>query len=188
MLSEDVPMTELKARIPNIASIAPEVISTLQAFSQAGSGLGVPPGTIQLAQLRASQINGSSVCVDMHARFMQRSGETVERLVAVSAWRDSPLFSDAERSALALAECVTRLSDRPDPVPDDVWADATHHYDPKGLVGLLVGITAINAWNRLNVPTHQVAGEWIATQDSKEAAKWAAHAEGPAASAATRST
>jgi AhpD family alkylhydroperoxidase len=181
-------MTERKARIPNVASIAPEVISTLQAFSQSGTGLGVSPGTIQLAQLRASQINGCSVCVDMHARFMQTAGETVERLIAVSAWRDSPLFSDAERAALALAECVTRLSDRPDPVPDDVWAEAARHYEPKGLVGLLVGITAINAWNRLNVPTHQVAGEWIATQGSKEAAEWAARAGRTAPPAAARST
>jgi len=176
-------MAQLTARIPNIATIAPEVISTLQAFSQAGAGLGVSPGTVQLVQLRASQINGCSVCVDMHARFMQKAGETVERLVAVSAWRDSPLFTDAERAALALAECVTRLSDRPDPVPDDVWAEAARHYDAKGLVGLLVGVTAINAWNRLNVPTHQVAGEWIASQGAKEAAEWTSRAERSGAAA-----
>jgi AhpD family alkylhydroperoxidase len=180
-------MTELQARIPNLATIVPDVISTLQAFSQSAAELGVPPGTIQLVQLRASQLNGCSVCVDMHARLMQKSGESVERLIAVSAWRDSPLFSPAERAALALAECVTRLSDRPDPVPDEVWAEAAGHYDAKGLVALLVGVTAINAWNRLNVSTRQVAGAWIASQGAKEAAEWASRRDGPAASAPARS-
>lgn len=177
-------MAELKARIPNIATLAPDVVSTLQAFSQSAAGLGAPLGTIQLAQLRASQLNGCSVCVDMHARLMQKSGETVERLVAVGAWRDSPLFSPAERAALALAECVTRLSDRADPVPDDVWEEAARHYDPKGLVALIVGITAINAWNRLNVSTRQVAGEWVATQDKKAAAEWASPADRPGTASA----
>jgi AhpD family alkylhydroperoxidase len=180
-------MTQLTARVPSIATLAPDVISTLQAFSQSASGLGVSAGTIQLVQLRASQINGCSVCVDMHARFMQKSGETVERLVAVSAWRDSPLFSPAERAALALAECVTRLSDRPDPVPDDVWAEAARHYDPKGLVALIVGVTAINAWNRLNVSTRQVAGEWIASQGAKQAAEWESKSGAPAPSATASS-
>ena len=161
-------MAQLTARIPNIATIAPEVISTLQAFSQAGAGLGVSPGTVQLVQLRASQINGCSVCVDMHARFMQKAGETVERLVAVSAWRDSPLFTDAERAALALAECVTRLSDRPDPVPDDIWNEAARHYDEKALAALLLTIAVINVWNRLNVPIRQVAGDWTKNAEAKE--------------------
>jgi AhpD family alkylhydroperoxidase len=180
-------MTERKARIPNIATIVPEAVAALQAYSQTAAGLGVPPGTIALVQLRASQINGCSVCVDMHARFMQKGGETIERLVAVSAWRDSPLFSPSERAALALAECVTRLSDRPDPVPDEVWAEAARHYDAKALMGLLVGITAINAWNRLNVSTHQVAGEWLASQGAKQAAEWEAAAAGPAAGASAAS-
>jgi AhpD family alkylhydroperoxidase len=180
-------MTPRKARIANIATIAPEVVPALQAFSQAAAGLGVPPGTLQLVQLRASQINGCSVCVDLHTRFMQKAGETLERLVAVSAWRDSPLFSDSERSALALAECVTRLSDRPDPVPDPVWAEAAEHYDPKGLVALLVGITAINAWNRLNVSTHQVAGEWVASQSPAQVAEWEARAAAQAKGAAASS-
>jgi AhpD family alkylhydroperoxidase len=165
-------MTELAPRIPNLATILPELVPTLQAFSQVASGHGVPPGTIALVQLRASQINGCSVCVDLHGRMMQRSGETVERLLAVSAWRDSPLFSPPERAALALAECVTRLSDRPDPVPDDVWAEAARHYDAAALMALVAGITAINAWNRLNVSTRQVAGAWLASQGGKPAAEW----------------
>jgi AhpD family alkylhydroperoxidase len=130
---------------------------------------GLPETTIQLVHLRVSQINGCSVCVDMHARELQQAGETVERLLAVAAWRDAPYFTDAERAALALAEAVTRLSDRADPVPDDIWNGAILHYDEKQLGALLLSVGMINLWNRLNVPTRQVAGEWA---KSKEAGKW----------------
>src|SRR5207248_6213376 len=122
---------------------------------------GVPARTIGLVQLRASQINGCSVCVDMHARDLKRAGETDERLFAVAAWRDAPYFTDAERAALALTESITRLSDRPDPVPDDVWNEAARHYDEQALAALVIAIATINVWNRLNVATRQVAGEWV---------------------------
>jgi alkylhydroperoxidase family enzyme len=89
---------------------------------------------------------------------MKQSGETDERLFTVAAWRDAPYFTDAECAALALAEAVTRLSDRPDPVPDGIWIEAARHYDEKGLASLVIGIAAINVWNRLNVATRQVAG------------------------------
>jgi len=101
------------------------------------------------------------VCVDMHARDMKRAGETDERLFAVAAWRDAPYFTDAERAALALAEALTRLDDRADAVPDDVWNEAARHYDERELSALLLSIALINVWNRLNVATRQVAGEWV---------------------------
>lgn len=82
-------------------------------------------------------------------------------LFAVSAWGDAPYFSDAERAALALSEAVTRLSDRADPVPNDVWEEAARHYDERGLSALLLWIAMTNVWNRLNVSTKQVAGEWF---------------------------
>jgi AhpD family alkylhydroperoxidase len=110
--------------------------------------------------LRASQINGCSVCVDGHPRIARKLGETDERLFAVAAWRDAPYFTAAERAALALAEAVTRLDDRPDPVPDEVWDEAARHYDETALAGLVLAIAGINVWNRLNVATRQPAGEW----------------------------
>ena len=85
-------------------------------------------------------------------------GETDERLFAVSAWREAPYFDDAERAALALAEAVTRLSDRADPVPDEVWAEAAKHYDDRALAGLVLWIATTNLFNRFNVATRQVAG------------------------------
>jgi len=144
----------------NPVMIVPQAMQALHALGKA-SVEGVPKATIDLVQLRASQLNGCSVCVDMHAREMKRAGESDERLFAVSAWRDAPYFTDAERAALALAEALTRISERPEGVPDEIWNDAARHYDERALSSLLLSIALINVWNRLNVATRQVAGEWV---------------------------
>src|SRR5258708_39239557 len=94
----------------------------------------------------------------MHARDLKKEGETDERLFGVAAWREAPYFSDAERAALALAEAATRLSDRADPVADEVWQEAAKHYDKAALASLVLNIGLINFWNRINVTTRQVAG------------------------------
>jgi alkylhydroperoxidase family enzyme len=94
----------------------------------------------------------------MHARDLKKAGERDERIFAVAAWRDSPFFTDAERAALALAEAVTRVSDRPDPVPDEVWNEAARHYDEAELATLILSIANINLWNRLNIATGQISG------------------------------
>jgi len=141
-----------------------EAMPALQAVGDAVAASGLSPTVVELVNLRASQINGCSVCVDGHPRIAKKAGETDERLHAVAAWRDTPYFDDAERAALALAEAVTRLSDRVDPVPDTVWDDAARHYDEKGLAGLVLAIANINVWNRLNVATGQIAaGDWTTT-------------------------
>jgi AhpD family alkylhydroperoxidase len=147
----------MQARMKNATMIIPEAMQAILALGKAAEKGGVPAKTIGLVQLRASQINGCSVCVDMHPRYMKQAGETDERLFTVAAWRDAPYFTDAERAALALTEAVTRLSDQSDPVPDDVWNEAARHYDERGLASLLVAIATINVWNRLNVATRQVA-------------------------------
>ena len=150
----------MEARIPNPAMTVPGAMDALLALSKSATKAGIPHGTLELVHLRASQINGCGVCVDMHAKDLQRAGEDDERIFAVAAWREAPYYTDAERAALALAECVTRLADRPDPVPDDVWAQAAAHYDEAALASLVVDIAAINAWNRLNAATRQIAGAW----------------------------
>jgi AhpD family alkylhydroperoxidase len=147
----------MQARMKNPAMIMPEAMQALMALGKSAENGSVPSKTIALVQLRASQINGCSVCVDMHWRQMQKSGETYERLMGVSAWREMPYFTDPERAALALAEAVTRLADRPDAVSDEVWNEAARHYDERALASLLVGIAIINVWNRLNAATRQVA-------------------------------
>jgi AhpD family alkylhydroperoxidase len=153
----------------NPAMIIPDAMKALHALSSAVEESGVPKSTLGLVELRVSQINGCSVCVDMHARQIRQSGENDERLFAVAVWRDAPYFTDAERAALALTEAVTRLSDRPDPVPDEIWNEVAAHYNERSLAGLLLAIGTINIWNRLNVSTRQVAGEWL---KSAEARQW----------------
>jgi len=148
------------ARLKHPVMLLPEAMQSLQAMGAAIARTGVPARTLELVSLRASQINGCSVCVDGHPRIARKLGETDERLFAVAAWRDSPYFTEAERAALALAEAVTRLDDRSDPVPDEVWEEAARHYDETALAGLVLAIANINVWNRLNVATRQPGGEW----------------------------
>jgi AhpD family alkylhydroperoxidase len=142
----------------NPATIIPEATRALGSLWMAANKGGVPAKTINLVHLRASQINGCSFCVASAPVHAKKSGETEERLFAVAAWRDAPYFTDAERAALALTEAVTRLADRTDPVPDEIWEEAARHYDEQGLAALILAISTVNVWNRLNVTTRQVAG------------------------------
>lgn len=150
----------MQARMTNPAVLIPAAMKGLYAYGTAADKLGVPDTTLAMVHLRASQINGCSVCVAMHAADLKKAGDTDERIFTVAAWQDAPYFTEAERAALALTEAVTRIADRPDPVPDEIWAEAGRHYDEKGLAALLIAISAVNVWNRLNVATRQVAGEW----------------------------
>src|SRR5579863_7620255 len=162
-------LTMMQARMKNPAGLIPGAMQTLQALGKSAEGCGVPLRTLGLVHLRASQINGCGVCVDFAFRF-KPADETNERLFGVAAWREMPYFSDAERAALTLAEAVTRLSDRADPVPDEIWNEAAHHYNEPELASLLLCISMTNVWNRLNVATRQVAGEWA---KASEPQKWA---------------
>jgi alkylhydroperoxidase family enzyme len=158
----------MQARMKNPAMVIPGAMQALQALAKAAEQSGVPPQTLGLVHLRASQINGCSVCVDLAFRF-KKADDSGERLFAVAAWREAPFFTDAERAALALTEAVTRLSDREDPVPDEIWNEAARHYNESELATLVLWISVTNVWNRLNVATRQVAGEWA---KSAEAKKW----------------
>lgn len=148
----------MQSRMPNPAVMIPEAMKALQALA-ASSEKSLPARTVGLVQLRASQINGCSICVDMHPRLMKKAGETDDRLFAVAAWRDTPYFTDAERAALALTEALTRISDRPEGVSDAIWEEAARHYDEPALASLILSIASINVWNRLNVATRQMVGE-----------------------------
>jgi alkylhydroperoxidase family enzyme len=159
----------MQARINNPAMTIPGAIEALRALAKAAEQGGVPKRTLDLVHLRVSQINGCSVCVDMNFRF-KKPDESAEHLFMVAAWRDTPIFSDAERAALELSETVTRLSDRSDPVPDEIWKEAARHYQEPALASLILWIALTNVWNRLNVATRQVAGDWA---KSSEARKWA---------------
>jgi AhpD family alkylhydroperoxidase len=124
----------------------------------------LPAATQELVKLRASQINGCGFCVDMHTKEATRAGETQVRLNMVAAWREATVFTEAERAALALAEEGTRLADASEGVSDEVWAEATKHYDSDQLAALVAVIALINAYNRVNVIIRQPAGDYVAGQ------------------------
>jgi AhpD family alkylhydroperoxidase len=157
----------MQARMKNPAMLVPEAMHAMQMLAKAAEHGGVPLRTLSLVHLRVSQINGCSVCVDLALRF-KKAEDTNERLFMVAAWRDAPYFSDAERAALALAESVTRLADRPDPVPDETWNEAARHYSERELASLILWIATTNVWNRVNVATRQVAGEWAKSAEARE--------------------
>lgn len=159
----------MQPRMNNPATTVPGAMKALQNLGAAARSTGVPETTLYLIEARASQINGCSVCLDMHSRELKAAGEPDERLFMVGAWRETPYFSDAERAALALTEAATRLADRSDLVPDEVWEQAARHYNESQLAGLVLAIAAINAWNRINAATRQITGEWVE--------KWIARAE-----------
>ncbi len=146
----------MQARMRNPALILPDALPLLQQISKLVSKTDIPAKTLGLVHMRTSQINHCAVCLDLHVRTTWFPEETLERVLAVAAWRDAPFFTDAERAALALTEAVTRLGE--DGVPDDVWAEAQKHYNETALAGLILSIAMVNVWNRLNVTTRQVAG------------------------------
>src|SRR5580693_464879 len=125
---------------------------------------GLPVATQNLVLLRASQINGCAVCVDMHAKDAEHAGETSVRLNLVAAWRDAKVFTDAERAALELTEQGTRIADGAGGVSDDAWASAAKHYDEDQLAALVSLIALINTYNRLNVILRQPAGDYVPGQ------------------------
>jgi len=148
----------MQARMTNPAFVVPEALKALNSLGTSISKGGVPNTTLELVRLRASQINGCSLCVEMHARDLKKAGEKDERLFTVAAWRETPYFTDAERAALALTEAATRLNDRADPVNDEIWNEAARHYNEKAMADLILNIALINFWNRVNVTIRQVSG------------------------------
>ena len=148
----------MTARISSPANLLPDSMVGIQSIIKAAHGAGVPRSTMELAHLRASQINGCSPCVYNGAISAKKAGETDERLFAVAAWRETDLFTDGERAALALAESMTRLADRADAVPDEVWDEAAKHFDEKQLASLVLWVATTNLFNRINAATKQPAG------------------------------
>ncbi len=158
----------MQSRLNNPAMLLPDAMPALLALNSVVDKSGLSPTIVGLVHLRVSQVNGCSVCVDIGWRQLKKAGEKDARLFAVSAWRDTPYFTEVERAALALAEAATRIADRPDPVPDEVWNEAARHFSERELAALTFSISLTNVWNRLNITTRQVAGEWVKSIVAKE--------------------
>ncbi|ADP81721.1 carboxymuconolactone decarboxylase family protein [Pseudofrankia inefficax] len=150
----------MQSRMKHPVYVVPAALSALTALGDAVKATGLSETTIELVNLRASQLNGCAWCLNMHAGALRKAGQSDERIDTVAGWRDAPYFTDAERAALALAEAETRLADSPDPVPDAVFAEAARHFDETQLAALILTVAQINLWNRLNVTTHHVAGAY----------------------------
>jgi AhpD family alkylhydroperoxidase len=149
------------ARMSNPTALLPDTLKPIRSLATEARKGGVPAETLELVHLRVSQINGCSYCVVGGARSARKAGMNEDRLAAVAAWREASYFTDAERAALALAEAATRLSDRSDPVPDEVWDEAARHYDEKALASLVLWIATSNLFNRINVPTRQPVSDEV---------------------------
>jgi AhpD family alkylhydroperoxidase len=141
---------------PVAARFARYLVSAGKALADSA----LPAATHQLVEIRASQINGCAVCLDMHTKDAAQAGESQQRLNLVAAWREATVFTEAERAALELTEQGTRLADAAAGVTDEAWANAAKHYDDEQLGALVALIAGINAWNRLNVITQQPAGDY----------------------------
>ncbi|MGK5741422.1 carboxymuconolactone decarboxylase family protein [Micromonospora sp. URMC 103] len=120
----------------------------------------LPQATQSLVMLRASQVNGCGFCVDYHAKDATAVGETAVRLSLVAAWRESTVFTDAERAALALTEEGTRIADASQGVSDETWAKVREHYDDDQIAALVSLIAMINANNRFNVIVRNPGGSY----------------------------
>jgi AhpD family alkylhydroperoxidase len=138
-------------------------------FAKRFAGLGLvidqsplPKPTQELVSLRASQINGCGWCIDMHTKEAAAAGETPVRLNLVAAWRESTVFTEAERAALALSEEGTRLADAYQGVSDETWDQVRKHYDDDQIAALVALVALINAANRLAVIVHQRGGSYEA--------------------------
>ncbi|MFE3194580.1 carboxymuconolactone decarboxylase family protein [Nocardia sp. NPDC059240] len=134
----------------NLSEVAPEVYKGWVAAEVAIVRGPLDATVRELVKIRVSQINGCLFCIDMHATEARKEGETERRVWHLSAWRESALFTEAERAALEYAEAATELG--PHGVSDEIWAAVEKHFDEGERAGLVAVTAQINMWNRLGVP------------------------------------
>jgi AhpD family alkylhydroperoxidase len=151
----------MEPRMKSPVLVLPAAMEAVKIMGKAIEAAGVPRETLELVRLRASQINGCAVCLDMHTRALVKYGVSSERINTVAAWREAPYFTDAERAALALTEAATRIADRSDPVPDEIWREAARHYNETALSAIVLSIGFIQFFNTINATTKAVTGPWI---------------------------
>ena len=145
----------------NPYKIAPNGYQAISALQKYVDGSGLEKPLLELVRLRASQINGCAYCIDMHTKDARAAGESEQRLYLLSAWRESPFYSERERAALEWTETVTLVSESH--VPDDVYERARTQFQPEELVNLTLAIAAINTWNRMSVAFRAVPGSYQPT-------------------------
>jgi AhpD family alkylhydroperoxidase len=146
----------VKPRI-DVKALTPTIYRRMVAFDDS-TGQGLEQSLQDLVKTRASQLNGCAYCLDMHTKDARAAGESEQRLYALSAWRETPFFSERERAALSLTEAVTLMADGQ--VPDEAYELAARHFDEAELAALIWTIVVINAWNRVATSTRMVVGSY----------------------------
>lgn len=139
----------------NIGHAEPKIYKAMDAADRAIATFSLEPKLIQLIKLRASQINGCGYCINDHSKEARKAGEPEQRVFAVSAWWETPFFTDAERAALKLTEEVTRISEKG--LSEDTYQQALHHFGETGVAQLIFTVVTINGWNRIAISMHMVA-------------------------------
>ena len=153
------PMTPYSERIPDVdPAVAEKVFRAVYGLENYVKHSGLEPSLLDLVRLRASQINGCAYCIDMHTKDARARGESEQRLYLVSAWQESPFYSERERAALLWTEAVTLVADGH--VPDAVYTKVREAFNDEELLNLTVAVAAINVWNRLNVAFRTIPGSY----------------------------
>jgi AhpD family alkylhydroperoxidase len=147
----------MKPRL-NWDKVSPGVLNAMLELTKYLQTTTLGSSLLNLVLVRASQINGCAPCLDMHTKDARADGESEQRLYLISAWRESPFYTDRERAALAWTEAVTLIADAG--VPDEIYEEARKQFSEKELVDLTLAIIQINGWNRLNVSFHMVPGNY----------------------------
>jgi AhpD family alkylhydroperoxidase len=150
-----------------VSPAAYQAMYGLENFVRKSSKL--EPSLIELVKMRASQMNGCAYCIDMHSKDARAAGESEQRLYALSAWRETPFFTDRERAALAWTEAVTLVSQSH--VPDEAYEEAQQRFSEEELVNLTLAVVTINGWNRLAIAFRAVPGEYQPAPRKTEGAK-----------------
>jgi len=143
-----------------IQKVAPEAYRAMLALSAYVRNSGLDPRLVELVKVRASQINGCAFCIDMHTKDARAAGETEQRLYGLTAWHETPFYTERERAALAWTEALTRISQTH--APDDVYEQVRQHFTELELVNLSMAIVLINSWNRLVLGFRTVPGTYEA--------------------------
>jgi len=151
----------------NYVKSAPAGYRAMAALNRYVEECGLEHSLLELVKMRASQINGCAYCLDMHSKDARALGESEQRLYTLSAWRETPFFSERERAALALTEAVTTIADAQQ-VPDALYAEASQHFSAEELVNLVLAIVTINGWNRLSITFRTPVGNYQSKYAAKE--------------------
>lgn len=148
----------MEARL-NYHDVNPDALKAMLGLEKFVRSSGLERSLYELVKIRASQINGCAYCIDMHTKDARLAGETEQRIYALSAWRETPFYSDRERAALAWTEALTLISEND--VPDDLYETVRKQFSEKEIVTLTMAIVTINGWNRLAISFRTVPGTYV---------------------------